>query len=54
MEFSFGTNEVKLIKVQKLANLIRESCSQFLRFAARGDRFADAQYGLIPVAVAFK
>jgi hypothetical protein len=50
MEFSFDTNEVKVIKVQKLANLIRESCGQFLRFAARG---ADAQYSLIPVAVAF-
>src|SRR5579864_8440667 len=46
-------NEVKMVEVQKLANLRRESCSQFRRFAARSNRFADAQHGLIPVAVAF-
>ena len=47
-------NEVKVIKVQELANFIRESPRQFFRFAASGDRFADAQHGLIPVAVTFR
>src|SRR4029077_6018466 len=47
-------NEVKVIEVQKLANLRRERCSQFLRFAARSDRFTDAQHGLIAVAVALR
>src|SRR6202007_2090148 len=47
-------NEVKVIELQKLADLGRESCSQFLRFAARSDRFADAQHSLIAVAVALR
>src|ERR1700733_9372365 len=47
-------NEVKVLEVQKLANLRRESCSQVLRFAARSDRFTDTQHGLIAVAVALR
>jgi hypothetical protein len=46
-------NEVKVVEVQKLANLRRESCSQFLRFAARGDSLADAHHSPIPVGIAF-
>src|ERR1700757_1127585 len=45
-------NEVKVVEVQKLTNLRRESCSQLLRFAARGDRFTDTEYGLIAMGVA--
>ena len=37
----------------KLANFIRDSPSQFLRFAAGHDRFTDASHGLMSVAVAF-
>ena len=37
----------------KLANFIRDSPSQFLRFAAGHDRFTDASQGLMSVAVAF-
>ena len=40
--------------MQELANFSRESCSQFLRFAARSDRFTDAHHGLIAVAVALR
>src|SRR4029077_16971718 len=50
----FKDKEVKVIKLQELADFIRESCSQLLRFAARGDRLADAHHGLIAVAVALR
>src|SRR5207244_12617009 len=43
-------NEVKVVEAQKLANLRRESCSQFFRFAARSDRLADAHNRLGAVA----
>jgi hypothetical protein len=38
---------------KKLANFIRDSPTQFLRFAAGHDRFTDASHGLMSVAVAF-
>ena len=40
--------------MQKLADFIREGASQFFRFAARSDRFTDAQNSLIAVAVALR
>jgi hypothetical protein len=39
---------------QELADFIREGPRQFLRFAAAGDNLADAQRGLIAVAVAHR
>src|ERR1700747_3720571 len=47
-------NEVKVVEVQKLANLRRESCSQFFRFAARSDRLADAHNRLVAVAACLR
>src|SRR5580700_2821422 len=44
-------NKVKVIKVQELADFIRESCSQLFRFTARSNRLADAHNRLIAVAV---
>jgi hypothetical protein len=41
--------EVKVIKLQELADFIRDGSSQFLRFAARGDRLADAHNGPIMI-----
>src|ERR1700745_2791413 len=38
----FQDNEVKVIKLQELADFVHEGPSQFLRFAARSDRLADA------------
>src|SRR5579862_252523 len=47
-------DEVKVIKLQEVADFIREGASQFLRFAARSDRFTDAQHSFIAVAVALR
>jgi uncharacterized protein YbjT (DUF2867 family) len=41
--------EVKVIKLQELADFIRDGSSQFLRLAARGDRLADAHNGPIMI-----
>jgi hypothetical protein len=41
--------EVKVIKLQELADVIRDGSSQFLRLAARGDRLADAHNGPIMI-----
>src|SRR5207302_5171982 len=45
-------NEIQVIKIEELADFVRESCSQFFRFAARSDRLADAHNGLITAGVA--
>jgi hypothetical protein len=41
-----------MVKIEELADFVRESCSQLLRFAARGDRFADANDSSIVLDIA--
>jgi len=48
----FNTTKYWWSKIEELADFVRESCSQFFRFAARSDRLADAHNGLITVGVA--
>src|SRR5437016_3434534 len=50
----FKDNEVKVIKLEELADFIREGSSQFLRFAARSDRFTDAHNRLVAVAACLR
>src|ERR1700757_2878176 len=38
-------SEIQVVKIEELADFVGESCSQLLRFAARGDRLADAHNG---------
>src|SRR6201998_4649006 len=45
-------SEIQVVKIEELADFVGESCSQLLRFAARGDRLADAHNGLITAGVA--
>src|ERR1700758_5714927 len=40
-------SEIQVVKIEELADFVGESCSQLPRFAARGDRLADAHNGLI-------
>jgi hypothetical protein len=42
-----------MMEPQKLATLIRDSPTQFLRFAAGPDRLTDASHGVMSVALAF-
>src|ERR1700758_3010921 len=44
-------SEITRGKIEDLADFVGESCSQLLRFAARGDRLADAHNGLITAGV---
>src|ERR1700751_5718520 len=46
-------SEIQVVKIEELADFVGESCSQLLRFAARGDRLADAHNGLITAGIAF-
>src|SRR5467141_3134866 len=47
-------NEIQVVKIEELADFVRESCSQFFRFAARSDRLADAHNRLGAVAACLR